>query len=537
MPHSYQGILNAAPADRNHTNNMREAEQDTAPTGYRERLPRLARLAGVFVLVLQVSCQTLTPDEAPTSIAVPTLPVPVLIATQPPPVITPAVEYRLVPDLWRDLRKSFILDHQLDRKRVQQELSWLRRHPDYLPRLQPRLQRFLGYIHQQVLARGLPGELALLPIVESAMDPYAFSHGGAAGLWQFIPTTGKRFGLARNWWYDGRRDPIAATRAALDYLEGLHKRFGDWSLAIAAYNAGEGNVMKARRRGPEGANFWDLPLPRETRAYVPRLLALSAIVANPDHYGLALPGVDPAVPFSIVQTGGQIDLAIAAEHLGEDLETLYRWNPALNQWATPPNGPHRLLVPGGEATELAERLGAIPSDARVRWSRVKVRSGDTLSQLARRHNTDVASLRKANNLRGTTIRIGQALYIPRSSQALDEYPPSRRWQAANYTVRAGDSLWTIGKAHGISVTKLMKANHIGPKDALRVGQRLTIPGGSKQVVRTVKYPVRRGDSLAAIAARFNLQVSQIATWNQLNVNNYLRPGQALTLYVDVAAGD
>ena len=458
-------------------------------------------------------------------------------ASLPPPAINPEVSYQLVPDLWRELRTSFVLDHQLERKRVKQELSWLRRHPNYLPRLQPRMQRFLGYIHKQVQARNMPGELALLPIVESAMDPYAFSHGGAAGLWQFIPATGKRFGLARNWWYDGRRDPIAATDAALDYLELLHRRFGDWSLAVAAYNAGEGNVMKAQRRGPEGADFWDLPLPRETRAYVPRLLALAAVVRDPDAYGLELPELTPEIPFSVVATGGQIDLAIAAKRLEQDLEALYQWNPALNQWSTPPGGPHRLLVPAADAEQLAATLAAIPADARVQWTRIKVRGGDTLSQIARRHNTDVASLRKANRLRGSTIRIGQALYIPKSSQALDSYPPSRRQESANYTVRAGDSLWTISRAHGVSMTKLMKANHIGPKDALRVGQRLTVPGATKQIVRKVTYPVRRGDSLSAIAARFNLQVSQIASWNQLNVNNYLRPGQALKLYVDVAAGD
>ena len=513
---------------------MRTAEgQDKS--GLRELvLPSLLRACAFLLCVAQVSCQTPRPDEASPT---PSILEPVIAQTVQPPPLTPTVDYRLKPDLWRDMRLGFDLDHQLGQKRVQQELSWLRRHPDYLARLQPRMERFLGYIHQRVQARGMPSELALLPIVESALDPYAFSPGGAAGLWQFMPATGRRFGLNRSWWYDGRRDPVAATEAALDYLQMLHRKFDDWPLAIAAYNAGEGSVQRAQRRSPDGATFWELPLPRETRAYVPRLLALSALVDQPQRYDIRLPTLARDIPFSVLDTGGQIDIAIAAEHLNLDLEALYHWNPALNQWATPPSGPHRLLVPGSSAAKYQATIAQIPTDARVNWIRVKVASGDTLSHIARRHNTDVASLRKANNLRGNNIRAGQGLYIPKSTQALDTYPPSRNRRDATYVVRAGDSLWTIGRDHGVSVAKLMKANHVGPRDVLRVGQRLRVPGGTDKVIRTVNYGVRRGDSLAKIAARFNVQVSDIATWNQLNVQNYLRPGQSLKLYVDVAAGD
>jgi membrane-bound lytic murein transglycosylase D len=267
------------------------------------------------------------------------------------------------------------------------------------------------------------------------------------------------------------------------------------------------------------------------------LLALAAVIEDPDSYQVRLPDLTPRIPFSIVDTGSQIDLAIAAEHLELDLETLYHWNPALNQWATPPNGPHRLLVPGSGAAAFQARIATIPADARVNWTRVKVANGDTLSHIAHRFDTDVASLRKANNLRGNTIRVGQGLYIPRSSRALDTYPPSRNRRDATYIVRQGDSLWTIGQAHDISVTKLMRANQVGPKDVLRVGQRLRVPNASAKVIRTVNYGVRPGDSLAKIAARFNVQINDIASWNQLNVQNYLRPGQSLKLYVDVAAGD
>ncbi len=531
MYHSYRSILNAAPADRNHTNKMRSAETHSAPCGAASR--RVPGLLFAAMLTLQLSCQSIAP---PASLDTPAPTAPTYTPLDIPP-LTPSITYQLQPNLWRDVRQSFELPHELHQRRVAQELRWLREHPNYLMRLQPRLQRYLGYIHTRVRARGLPGELALLPIVESALDPYAFSPEGAAGLWQFMPATGRRFGLRRDWWYDGRRDPVAATEAALDYLQLLHRRFGDWSLALAAYNAGEGTVQRAQRRGPAGASYWDLPLPRETRAYVPRLLALSALVTDPAAYGITLPVVVPEIPFSIVSTDTQIDIAVAAEHLEVELDTLYGWNPALNQWATPPSGPHRLMVPGGQLNDFEQKLASIPMEQRVHWTRIQVSSGDTLSELARRHRTDVSSLKKANNLRGNTIRIGQALYIPSSTRGLDNYPPARRAAGAIYVVRQGDSLWSISRAHGVSTLGLMKANQVGPKELLKVGQRLRIPGGREKVIRTVNYGVRPGDSLSKIAARFNVRVSDIASWNQLNVDRYLRPGQSLKLYVDVSAAD
>lgn len=463
----------------------------------------------------------------------------------PAPTIKPQITVLQRPDLWRDLRNSFQLDHNVSDRRVQQELAWLRRHPQYLNNLHSRLEQYLAYIHQRVSDRDLPGEIALLPIVESALDPYAFSPGGAAGLWQFISATGKRFGLQRNWWYDGRRDPIAATEAALDYLEYLHRRFDDWPLALAGYNTGEGRVARAVRREGESATFWDVKLPRETSAYVPRLLALSALVADPDAYGVTLPDLEPHIPFRILETGGQLDLSVAAQVTDIPVSTLYAWNPALNQWSTPPDGPHHLLVPKSSASDAQASIDAIPAGERVRWMRIKVGSGDTLSELAMRYRTDVASLQQANSLRGNNIRAGQALLIPKSAAAL-ENPVSRRTTGSDYIVRSGDSLWTISRAHRVSMSKLMRANHIGPKEVLRVGQKLTIPGGKSsnaagirtgEIIRKVRYGVRRGDSLARIADKFNVSVADISSWNKLNTKDYLQPGQSLLLYVDVAAGE
>lgn len=449
------------------------------------------------------------------------------------------------PDLWADIRRSFQLDRHLQEQRVQQELRWLARHPSYLQNMQPRLARHLAYIHQEVKARGMPSEIALLPIVESALDPYAFSHGGAAGLWQFIPATAKRFGLQRNWWYDGRRDPVAATAAALDYLEALHARFGDWYLALAGYNAGEGNVIRAQRRASAGAGFFDLKLPKETSAYVPRLLALAQVVAAPEEVGVDLPVLTPEIPFMVVDTGSQLDLSVASRVTGIDLDTLYLWNPALNQWSTPPSGPHHLLLPAEDAGRAAAEIAAVPPEQKVQWLRVTVKPGDTLSELARRHRTDVASLKRANHLRSSTITAGDSLLIPKTPDAFANTIAGRT-EGTTYVVRSGDSLWTISRAHDIPVNTLMKTNHVGPKDYLRVGQKLTLPGTAASPVavsatrqaqiRKVHYGVRKGDSLARIASKFNVRVNDIISWNRLNAADYLQPGQKLLLYVNASTG-
>ncbi len=435
------------------------------------------------------------------------------------------------PDLWREMRAHMHLDLHLDHPRVQ-------RHPTYLKRLQPRLQNSLPFLYSQTQLRSLPAELALLPIVESALDTFAFSHGGAAGPWQFVRGTARQYGLEINDWYDGRRDVIASTEAALDYLTYLNKRFDDWYLALAGYNAGQGNVSRAQRKNP-GAGFFDLRLPKETQAYVPRLLALSAVIKDPQSFGITLPKIEPRTTFHSLNTHGQFQLTKLSEVLELDMDDIYRWNPSLNQWATPPKGPHRLIVPANIDPVLAQKtIDAIPASQRVDWQEIKVRSGDTLSQIARRHGTDVTSLRMANNLSGSTIRAGKKLLIPKHAAALKSTPRSAKGDV-DYVVASGDSLWTIARKHNVDMTKLMRNNHLGPKDTLAVGKTLKIPGVSGQtrkVTRKVHYKVRSGDSLAKIAGKFNVSINQIANWNKLDKARYLQPGQPLQLYVNVVGG-
>ncbi|NND47613.1 MAG: transglycosylase SLT domain-containing protein, partial [Woeseiaceae bacterium] len=246
-------------------------------------------------------------------------------------------------DVLARLRQGFTLTYD-DNRRTAAELKWFVSHPDYLNRVFTRAQRYLPYIVAELERRGMPLELALLPIVESAYDPFAYSHGRAAGLWQMIPGTAKRFGVKQNWWYDGRRDVVDSTRAALDYLEHLEGlNDGDWLNAIASYNSGEGNVLRAARKNRKAnkpVDFWHLKLPRETSMYVPKLLALVEIVADPEKYQLTLPVVPDEQQFMVADIGSQLDLALAAELAGVDIDTVYQYNPGYNRWSTDPSGPH-----------------------------------------------------------------------------------------------------------------------------------------------------------------------------------------------------
>ncbi len=462
------------------------------------------------------------------------------VAAQATPLSTPipAVPKLLPPpDLWQLMRKGMRMHKHLDQVRVQQEIRWLKRHPKYFLRLQSRIQRYMPYILKEVQLRGIPTEIALLPIVESALDPFAFSHGGAAGPWQFIRGTARQYGLSINDWYDGRRDIIASTNAALNYLTYLEKRFGDWNLALAGYNAGQGNVSKALRRKPD-AGFFDLNLPRETKAYVPRLLALAAVIDNPKNFGIELPVIQPRQSFTTVNVHSQFQISKVAQASGLSEKQLYEWNPALNQWATPPLGPHRIILPVDidlQATQVA--IDATPANQRVDWTEIVVRPGDTLSQIARRHNTDITALQIANKLHGSRIRSGKKLLIPTSAQTMN-HTPHRNSVMETYVVKPGDSLWTIARLHKVKLNNLMRHNHLGPKDTLSVGKKLSIPGTGKvrKVVRKVRYKVRSGDSLARIANKFNVTVSQITNWNRLDRKRFIQPGQGLLLYVNVVGG-
>ena len=240
-----------------------------------------------------------------------------LAAAQPVTgIVVAPYEHPVPADLWAKLRQGFNLPDQ-DNERIRVQRNWYAKHPQYMQRVTERSRRYAWHIHQELMRRNMPTEIALLPIVESAYDPFAYSHGRAAGLWQFIPATGKRFGLRQDWWYDGRRDLLDSTNAALDYLQYLNKRFkGDWLLALASYNSGEGRVARAVKKNKKKGrptDFWSLDLPKETQGYVPKLLAISAVIQHHKTHGITLTAIPDEPYLEHVDIGSQIDLALAAE--------------------------------------------------------------------------------------------------------------------------------------------------------------------------------------------------------------------------------
>ena len=455
-------------------------------------------------------------------------------------------------NIWLKLAEkfSFVVP---DNENIAKYRDYYLRHPKYLAQISKRAEPFLYLIVEKIEAKNLPLELALLPIVESAFDPYAFSSSSASGLWQFMPVTGKRFGLKQDWWYDGRRDVYASTEAALSYMEYLHKFLDDdWLHAIAAYNSGEGRVQNAVRKNKrenKDYDFWNLSLPKETQNYVPKLLALVDILRNHEKYNITLPIIPNKQVLTYVDTGAQVDLAYAAQLANLSVAEIQLLNPAFNHWATSPEGPYKLLVPTRIAEQFTEQLTNISPDRLVRWDRYKVRSGDSLSVIAKRMGTTTQVLEQINNLDNSFIRVGQPLLIPVASKGHEAelYAQAKRFQdpatekgqskrRIQYKVVDGDSLWDISRRYNVTYQDIAKWNKISTRKTLRPGQKLTIwkVGDTNQTTQTaqaaISYEVRAGDSIGTIANKFNVKTTELLIWNKLSKHQYIKPGQKLTIY-------
>jgi membrane-bound lytic murein transglycosylase D len=459
---------------------------------------------------------------------------------------------------------------------VDREVELYRKNPDFLDRTFKRGARYLYYIVTEIEKRQLPLELALLPVVESAFNPVAYSRSRASGLWQFIPSSGKHYGLEQNWWIDERRDVIEATQAALTYLQYLHRYFGgDWYLAIAAYNGGEGTVSNAVRRNRQAGlptDFYSLNLRAETRDYVPKLLAISRIVRNPEAYGLAFAGIPNQPYFEVVDPGRQVQLEQVAQVAGISREDMFALNPGYNRMSTPPHGPHRLLLPIpnaqvfrqamlDQATTGASTLtaAAVEPPAEVRHT---VRRGETLTAIARDYGVEVGAIKDANEMRGSVIQPGQSLLIPSpaegstatlaalaaprediTAQLPENVRPAAPRKPKVHVVKSGDTLWGVARKYGVTVPALAAENGLSSKAGLVKGARLEIPGAgssSGSATRTaandaretsrVTYKVKRGDTLSEIADRFDVTVKELMTWNRLRKSSSLQAGQRLVVY-------
>ncbi len=447
-------------------------------------------------------------------------------------------------DLWIRLRNGYGFDPQHGRPAVRDWTHFYLTHRNHLDASLERARPFLWHVVEEVHARGMPMEIALLPIVESGYNPTAHSYAGASGLWQFMPLTAQDMGLTRGWWYDGRLDVLASTDAALDYLTWLHDYFdGDWLLALAGYNAGPGRVGRAVERAQangEPAGYWQLDLPTETTEYVPKLFALRRLLGSPEHYGIDWPSLANAPRTVPVELPAQIEMAVAADMLDMSEADLRRLNPGMQRWATAPNGDFELLLPVDRAPDFRRALASADPDSLVTRSWHTVRRGDALSTIAQDYGISVAAIRQTNGLRGDRIIIGQRLQLPRSSGPNSQPAPAEPMQP--YVVQPGDSLWQIARRYDSTVSALRAANNLSGNN-IRPGQKLQLPASI--TAQPTTYVVRGGDSLWSIAQASNVRVADLRRWNRMPGDAILQPGHTLAVdgpaplpdYYQVQPGD
>ena len=400
-------------------------------------------------------------------------------------------------------------------------------------------QRYLHHTLTRAQELGLPVELALLPFVESEFDPYAKSVDGATGIWQFMPATGKEWGLKTNWWYDGKKDVLASTEAALQFLTYLNKKFdGDWLLAMAAYNTGPTRVNRAIRknkRQDKPIRFWDLNLPKETTAYVPKLLVLCELIKDPESFGVNLPSIANRPYFQRVKIPGQLDLMQAADLAGLKPETIYELNPGFNQWATDPSGPHYLLLPIGVSDRFITQLDSLDQTDLVRWDRYKIRRGDNLYRIASRYKIEVAVLKEINGMDSDLIIAGKEIMVPRGAAWANKQEPRERV----YSVQKGDTLWNISKKFKVSIEDMVLWNDLNIETPLQINQEVKIFSRYERIrqdipsreLRTMLYPVKSGDTISRIASKFQISSAEIKEWNEIEDVSKIFPGQVLKLFL------
>ena len=431
-------------------------------------------------------------------------------------------------------------------------LHYFSQQPAYIKELTHNAQPYLHYVYQQTQQRNIPAELALIPMIESDYNPFVYSSRGATGLWQMMPGTASGFGLKINWWYDGRRDIIASTHAALNYLQYLHKKFGDWLLAIAAYNSGEGTIMHAIKRNQRlqlPTDFWHLKLPKQTERYVPKILALAAIIQHPERYKLTLQPLPNQAFFDTVPMSGQINLSKVAYLANTTVSNIRLLNPGFRRWATSPSKDYTLVLPKNKIQVFNKNLNNTSTKThQVTWLHHKVRAGDSLYLLAKKYHTRTNIIKRVNKINNGVLHINQDLLIPlaakhigntvpitthdgKASIAEDKIPGPRR---VNHTVAKNDNLWTISKRYHVKPDQIRYWNSIGYHQTLQQKQQLVLwlPGHHHNQPAILVHKIKPGESLSSIATHYHTSTKKVMAWNNITNPNHIRSGQKIHILIN-----
>ena len=471
------------------------------------------------------------------------------------------IQYSQEDDLWQVIANRQGIK-SVSNSRVQSRIDWISNHPEYLSLISKRAEPFLYLVVSELEKQNVPIEIALLPIVESDYYPFSYSHGTAVGLWQFIPSTGRMYGLEEDWWHADRRDVLASTKAAANYLNDLNKMFkGDWLLSIAAYNAGPGRIQRAidtNIKLGKKTDFWSLDLPQETEKYVPKLLALSQVIKNPSRYNQKLLEIDNKPFLNEVELDSQFDLALISQWTGLSIDQIYNYNPGLKRWATPESLPYIMLLPEEVIDSFNDNLSKQDQRPKISWTRYKIKQGDSLSLIAQNYNTTIGQIMSVNELDNDAIRADKYLIVPLAQKSEGYYSLSDNQREKSrlniqknsekiiYTVVAGDSLWKISIKFGTTINNLVRWNQISPSDSLSIGKELVILRDNKNktelakitntgidINRDIFYTVKEGDNLSRIAQKYNVKIAEIRSWNDLNEEYILQPGDKLTITINV----
>ncbi|MEK8090082.1 lytic transglycosylase [Thermithiobacillus plumbiphilus] len=442
--------------------------------------------------------------------------------------------------MWKQLRPGFGIS-EIDRAEVDYWREYYSQRPKLITAIFERARPFLYPVSQEVKARNLPMELALLPAIESGFHPFAYSRSHASGLWQFIPLTAGRFGLSADDWMDRRRDVASSTNAALDYLSYLNKFFdGDWYLAIAAYNAGEGRVRSAVRKNAAAGlptDFWSLDLPKETRDYVPRLLGLAQLVKDPVFCGITLPDIPAKEMIAAVPIQESLDLGVAATLLQMPVDELKRLNPGLRQFSTPPDREFQLAIPKDKLKDFTTALAELAPEDKAPWERHVLAKGETLASVAKRYGMDVEQLKKQNPRERKTFRAGETLLV---RQGPVRYPSSflaslpgqtgERANPGNAGQTARNPLLASSETpERVSAGFLSRLLHGKTRTTTSLIADASDSAPSKSPSKVREVVVKAGETLYRIAQNANVSLEDLRRWNRLDPDQPIRAGQRLVV--------